>query len=326
MQKEVSHLLLNYLASHATLALAGIGRFTREYRSAHFVGNQLKAPGSIYYFDADRSLKENSPVIVHAIQAYKWDETAVSQALIHVFEEVNKELGQQNRFSYPGFGTFERSGAKVEFKPDNQQFMDSYAFGLESVLVQAKRTEIPADTKVKEMPKVSFNSKSGNFWLKVAAAVLFLLVANFAVLYFLEQQEQLTDWNQQAEIGSFDSVQWPVVEPNGVNADKMQATLTEDSLKAESNNVAIQEQPDPDNVAPGSSQFTVIVGAFRELSNAEKYIQDLKNKGYTDAAQAGTTNSGLHRVSVAKFSSQEMAEAYLEEIKRKLQADAWLMN
>lgn len=327
MQKEVSHLLLNYLANHNMLALAGIGRFSREYRPAHFAGNQLKAPASIFYFDADQSLKENPPALAKALAAHQLDEKETFRALQMVFEEVNRELGQQKRYTYPGLGNFERVGARIEFKPDSLQFLDTYAYGLESVLVQAKVIEAQTTESEKVTPAVVAKRKPTNFWLKVAASVLFLMVANFAVLYFLEQQDQGNGLMQQAEMGQFDSVQLPVITPNTLSE-------IEKTGPAQSNDTAIQaplaesEQPQAETTINPSvtTQFTVIVGAFREAANAEKYIQDLKNNGYSDAAAAGTTASGLHRVSVAKFSSQEMAEAYLEEIKRKLQADAWLMN
>lgn len=327
MQKEVSHLLLNYLANNQTLALAGIGQFMRVYRPAHFIGNQLKAPGSVFYFEADQSLKENPPALYSAFAAEKLEEKDAFSALKKVFEEVNQELGRQNRFTYSGLGTFERAGARVEFTPDSLHFLDTFGYGLESVLVQAKSVELPKSEGPNPVSPAAVKSQSTNFWLKVAATVLLLMVANFAVLYFLEQHDQDNGLTQQAEIGPFDSLQFqPLPEKSVEDSEKNEKTALVDAQSKESSSENAQGQPTEARFSSSASQYIVIVGAFREAANAQKYIGDLKKMGYTGAEDAGTTTSGLHRVSVAKFSSQEMAEAYLEEIKHKLQADAWLMN
>lgn len=328
MQKEVCHLLLNYLASYPSLVLAGIGRFSRQYRPAHFVGNQLKAPGSTIYFEVDKSLQNNDLTLTKLFKANALDEASSMTALQLVFEEVNKELSQQSSFRYTGLGTFIRQGAFIGFQPDQEQYKDAFGYGLESVLVQAS-AETPTQQSIKSIEPIQKEKKqpTSSFWLKVAAAVLFLMVANISVLYLLEKNTNLL---QQSDLGIYDSIaptsalefEPPVTvsidEKEKVSVDTISAPKVE--LKNESPPTSIKT-----STAAVGNQL-IIVGAFRDMKNADKYIEDLKAKGYTDATLAGTTSTGLHRVAVAKFSNQEMAEAYLEEIKSKLQADAWLMN
>jgi len=327
MQKEVSHLLLNYLASHSSLALAGIGRFNRQYRPAHFVGNQLKAPGTTLFFEVDKSLQSSDAVLSKLFQANKLDEENSMSALLLVFEEVNKELSQQNSFRYTGLGTFVREGAYVSFQPEQEQYKDAFGYGLESVLVQSS-SEVLKQQPLKSIAPIQPEKKrpTSSFWLKVAAAVLLLMVANFGVLYFLEQDTPLL---QHSDLGSYDSaasaasfelapsVDVPVVEK--------QAEIVTTPPEKEIINNGVPQASIKTSISLAASQF-IIVGAFRDIKNADQYILDLKAAGYADAALAGSTSTGLHRVAVAKFSNQEMAEAYLEEIKNKLQADAWLMN
>jgi len=328
MQKEVSHILLNYLASNNSLALEGIGRFNKHYRPAHFVGNQLKAPGSLLYFEVDKSLKSSDVSLLQVWKAYDLEEKASITALQAVFEEVNNEISQQKTFRYTGLGTFERNGARIEFHPDPELYLDTYGYGLESVLTHAI-SPVPSATIQTIAPKQEVTKKrTADFWLKVAAAVLFLLVANFAVFYFLEQNQSQI---QQADLSSYDSL----VSSNTIDTNITIESIPEEKIIApeiQSESAAVEAAltiPTPVKataVSPTSGNYFIIVGAFRDLKNAEKYIQELKNTGYPEAVAAGSTNSGLHRVAVAKFTNQEMAEAYLEEIKRKLQADAWLMN
>lgn len=324
MQKEVSHILLNYLASHESLALAGIGRFSRQYRPAYFVGNQLKAPGSILYFEADQTLKNKEEGLSKVFAANQLPETATYAALQNVFDEVNRELSQQQLYNYPSLGTFIRSGARVEFQPDQQQFLDGFGYGLESVLVQSVDVEKPVVVKEIKVPVHAPKKKTSNFWLKVAAAVLLLMVANFAVLYFLEQDRSLV---QQADLGSYDTIQAlePAKSSVEVSDERTEEQTPELAETEKGSKMAVESKEVAENIT-AKSNYLIIVGAFRDVQNAKQYIQDLQKAGYTDAAAAGITTSGLHRVAVAKFAKQEMAEAYLEEVKRKLQADAWLMN
>lgn len=204
MQKEVSHLLLNYLASHDSLALAGIGRFSRHYRPAHFVGNQLKAPGSLLYFEFDRSLNASDALLSSLFKANALTEETSLVALQSVFAEVSREISQQNTFRYTGLGTFIRNGARIEFQPDAEQYQDAFGYGLESVLVQSSVT-MTKQSPLKEVESVIPQKKPGisNLWLKVAAAVLLLLVANLFVLNFLEKDSAQL---QQLDLVNYDSI------------------------------------------------------------------------------------------------------------------------
>lgn len=323
MQKEVNQILLNYLASHDSMVLPGVGSFTRQYRPAHFAGNQLKAPSSYFYFDADKTLKTKEESLSKVFSVFQWDEIHTYELIRQVFEEIRQELSQQKTYSYPGLGSFERTAARISFFPDPHQYMDAIGYGLESVLIQTVEINKEVESQPIVLHKPAVKVKSNNFWLKVAAAILLLMVTNFGVMYLLEQKGGQI---QEAELGNFDSI--PVEDPKATEVKPLDTTSTTIRDEVLPEKEVNKDKPTASSVTIPltSTNFQIIVGAFRDSQNAEKYIDDLKKAGYNDVFSAGVTNSGLHRVAVAKFSSQEMAEAYLEEIKIKLQADAWIMN
>lgn len=68
--------------------------------------------------------------------------------------------------------------------------------------------------------------------------------------------------------------------------------------------------------------YFIVGGAFREKANAEKYVGELKGKGY-DASIFGRKGD-LHMVAVSSFASRASARKALEEIRENVQPKAWL--
>lgn len=71
--------------------------------------------------------------------------------------------------------------------------------------------------------------------------------------------------------------------------------------------------------------FHIIAGAFREQENANKLVNQLRNKGYS-AGFAGTTNTGLQRVSYEVHNTRGLAAARLALIKNEENPNAWIFK
>ncbi len=67
----------------------------------------------------------------------------------------------------------------------------------------------------------------------------------------------------------------------------------------------------------------IIVGAFSDRDNAERYITKLRAQGFTDAQTAGKAGN-LTRVSAGAYNTTEDARAALENIRKKLDGGAWV--
>lgn len=69
----------------------------------------------------------------------------------------------------------------------------------------------------------------------------------------------------------------------------------------------------------------VIAGAFREMANAEKRVDQLKEKGF-NAFYLGENAYGLHQVAYGSFEDPKEALAFLRVVKSTESTDAWLLS
>jgi hypothetical protein len=76
-------------------------------------------------------------------------------------------------------------------------------------------------------------------------------------------------------------------------------------------------------VVPGTYQ--VIGGCFREIQNAENFIQQATQAGFT-AEISGTTRGGLHIVSFYTGSDFKEAQTLLGEVRATLEQGAWIKS
>ena len=69
--------------------------------------------------------------------------------------------------------------------------------------------------------------------------------------------------------------------------------------------------------------YHIIAGAFRDVENANKKVQQLVDKGF-NAQVLGQNKWGLTQVSYASFNSKTEARKELNAIKKSVASDAWL--
>lgn len=77
------------------------------------------------------------------------------------------------------------------------------------------------------------------------------------------------------------------------------------------------------NIPKASGDYHIVAGAFRDKSNAQKRIQQLKEEGY-QPKYIGANQYGLHQVVYQSFSNRTEALDALRTIRKENQ-DAWLL-
>ena len=73
-----------------------------------------------------------------------------------------------------------------------------------------------------------------------------------------------------------------------------------------------------------TGKYHIIAGAFRFESNADKKIQQLREKGFTPTL-IGVNKYGLHQVAYESFQERLDALKNLRKIKNTQNPDAWLL-
>ena len=109
-------------------------------------------------------------------------------------------------------------------------------------------------------------------------------------------------------------------------------TTTENN-PALSNNTVESDNPDNNLVADETVETTsntltkryhIIAGAFREPTNADKKVRQLKAKGY-DAQKVGINKWQLTQVTFGSYTTKKEAQKALNEIRNTEAKDAWML-
>ena len=73
-----------------------------------------------------------------------------------------------------------------------------------------------------------------------------------------------------------------------------------------------------------AGMYHIVAGAYREEENADKKVEQLRDKGFSPLKMEAT-RYGLHQVLYASFEDRMEALKKLHEIQRSENADAWLL-
>ncbi|MFT4898542.1 MAG: cell division protein FtsN [Flavobacteriales bacterium] len=84
--------------------------------------------------------------------------------------------------------------------------------------------------------------------------------------------------------------------------------------------------PQPVKNSTTSFKYHVIAGCFGVESNAGKMVLRLQKAGFPNAQLAGSSNSGLHRVSYGSYNNKVVALKALAKAKLSHNSKAWLAN
>jgi cell division septation protein DedD len=105
------------------------------------------------------------------------------------------------------------------------------------------------------------------------------------------------------------------IKNNKITTQQTKSTEKAIPKKSSSRSSAISASP------AGFGDFQIIVGAFSDINNAQRYTSQLQSRGYDAYISKG---SGLNRVAIGSYSNAEVARPSLTKIKRELNAGAWI--
>ena len=140
--------------------------------------------------------------------------------------------------------------------------------------------------------------------------------------FFDEHEKQLFAYrgllDQQEDLNQIKILQEERKEKAKIFAKSPIKTIKKESIKIVS--------PQTIQNSTTSFKYHVIAGCFGVESNADKMVLMLKKSGFSDAQLAGSSNSGLHRVSYGSYNSKVVALKALAKAKLSHNSKAWLAN
>ena len=310
------HYIEELLYRYNCVVVPDFGAFLTQMKSAyiHQTTNVFYPPSKIISFN--EQLTTNDGLLVSYMA--NSEDISYEEMLKKTLDSAKiwkKKLKSGDRLKLSNIGElWLNSEGKIQFQPSYKVNYLTTSFGLSSFVSIPVTREVLKETVTELEEKIPFiitpeKRKKSNFRpsLKYAAIVLLALSTGLTGFRFYSETSarQLLAREDAQELVSKN-----IQEATFFNADPMVLP----ALKLEVTKKAT------------SRQHHIIAGAFRMQKNADKKVNQLRRRGFKDAAYLGVNAYGLHQVTYASFTDPKEALASLREIKRTVSVDAWLLS
>jgi cell division protein FtsN/nucleoid DNA-binding protein len=254
-------------------------------------------------------------------------------------ESLKKELKENKQFEFKNIGIVKMhsSGALI-FEQEMDFNYEKSFFGLKAftAIPVVINEEIPVTPIAVEDEK----PKRKLVWLwisMVAAAAIIAVLLIFQEQIFVKntpvvvKQEEPVTPDAQSITPNLDTNDSMVTETT--IADTVAVDSNIDSV--ESQEIAKVDVPEKSDVKPvaevtpqpeSNKKYYVIAGCFRSDDKAQEYLQEIIQKGYTEASIEGKTSGGLIRVCYAGFERRSKAKSFMEETAVKESKSLWIQK
>ncbi len=315
LERYISELMYRYNC----VVVPGFGAFLTEQKSAviHESTNTFYPPVKTVSFN--QQLLSNDGLLVS--YAAETEGVSFEEMLIQVGEIVGEwkaDLKKGNQLRLADIGTLWYSAEdKIQFQPSGNVNYLTSSFGMSSFVSAPVTREVLKEEVVQLEEKIPFaftpekrETLTLRPYLKYAAVALIALTLGVTGFQFYKSNvtnQQLA--RQEAE----QQVSKRIQEATFFDAQPLELpTITLKTSKKETAEKAAERM------------HHIIAGAFRYRTNADRKIEELKQKGF-NPSYIGTNPFGLYLVAYDSFTDSNRALDALREIKLT-QKDAWLKS
>lgn len=296
--------IADLLYRYECVIIPGFGAFLTRYKPASIDQNTntFYPPSKVLSFN--RQLQVNDGLLANYVASvekcsYETALQKVRNFAAHLSSELN--LGKTVLLSTIGEFSLNKEQA-IQFEPAHKQNFNTAAFGLTD-FVSPKISRKAEQTKAKPVIAISAERKTSKPYLKYAAvAAIALLATGFGGMKFYEGQVQEYNFAERQKANSL-----------------MENQIQEATFVIE-NPLPVLNLQLPKKIG----KYHVVAGAFRMEENADKKIEQLRDKGYSPM-NIGTTRFGLHQVVYSSFKDRAEAVNMLYKIQNSENPDAWLL-
>jgi nucleoid DNA-binding protein len=334
---DLSVYIKELLYKHNCVIIPGFGAFVANYSPASInaVSDSFDPPSKDIMFNP--GIVRNDGLLAD----YLSQKTNISydEALLILKDSVadlKLSLNKGKTVNFTAIGNFSvNKEGKYIFQPDNSTNLLLESFGMSVFNSPAIRREGIAkgiERKIRE--------KDISREIRIPAAVKWVAAASITILVLISMAVlnpgviEKINFNYSSIYNSLvsrlynnDFENSPAIKPETikplavaaetkqVNADSIAAADLTAENKAETVQAETVRNP----------EYYIVGGCFSIEENAEKFLKELKSKGY-DASLVGVTKTGLFRVAYSGFSNAEDANSQLEKLRNSEDADVWLLH
>ncbi len=361
MAKELTSFISELLYDHECIIVPRLGGFLTRYQGAsiHPVQHTFTPPTRTVVFNP--ALLENDGLLINYIARRKrisYDEAAewVQSEIVAILNG----LKHNNEQELPGLGILKRNTEqRLLFIPNDAANFLHDAYGLGTFVSPAIRREsrLQAEKRVIKAQRRAEKTFTGS-WHSViwpaAAAVAVIGVLSWTVYsqFFrtsqytndfipVAQKEEPVNQSNKSTIPEIKTEQASILPTHTDGAEEQKPEVrkpvvkenivkenTEDksTYNAESDfSSAAAPVVEEEIIESPVNDYYIICGSYLNKTKARKFYQRLINQGF-DAQILGPYENGRVRISCAHYTDQEAAALRLDEIRKIIRKDAWILE
>ncbi len=305
---QLSTYISDLLYRYECVIIPGFGAFLTRYRPASIDenSNTFNPPSKVLSFN--RQLQVNDGLLANYVASVeKCSYESALQKVRNFAARLISELNSGNTVSLDKIGKFSLNEEhSIQFEPLHKQNFNTASFGLASFVSPqiSRKVETETVSTQEKAPIVLSPEKKGTRpYLKYAAvAAIAILATGFGGMKYYEGEVQKYNFAERQKANSL-----------------MESQIQEATFVIE-NPLPVVSLQLPKEIG----KYHIVAGAFRMEENADKKIDQLREKGYSPM-NIGTTRFGLHQVVYASFKDRIEALNKLREIQSSENPDAWLL-
>jgi nucleoid DNA-binding protein len=306
---QITTYINDLLYRYECVIIPGFGALLTQYQSA-----KIDSENKTFYppsktLSFNRQLQTNDGLLANYIASVEkcTYETSL-QKLRNYTGKLSLQLSEGDLVSLSNIGDFHLNEENsVQFIPSSKQNFSTASFGLTSIVTSKVTREVDKETVEPSEEKAPVylipERHAKKSYLKYAAiALVAISIAGFSGMKLYEGEVQKYNFAEKQKANSI------------VENQIQEATFSfENPLPIL--NITFKKQ---------TGKYHIIAGAFRVESNADKKIQQLREKGFTPTL-IGVNKYGLHQVAYESFQERLDALKNLRKIKNTQNPDAWLL-
>jgi|SRR5690554_3047341 len=301
---QLSTYISDLLYRYECVIVPGFGAFLTRYKPASIDenSNTFNPPSKVLSFN--RQLQVNDGLLANYVASVeKCSYESALQKVRNFSANLTSELNSGNTVSLDKIGKFSLNEERsIQFEPIHKQNFNTSSFGLSSFVSPQISREV---VQTEETPVIAISSekRASKPYLKYAAvAAIAILATGFGGMKYYESEVQKYNFAEREKANSL-----------------MESQIQEATFVIE-NPLPVLSLQLPKEIG----KYHIVAGAFRMEENADKKIEQLREKGYSPM-NIGTTRFGLHQVVYSSFKDRIEALNTLREIQSNENPDAWLL-
>ncbi len=327
----INYYIVKLLLSRDGLVIPGLGSFSVRERSARIdkSKNIIVPPGKEYVFNSKIS-EDSDEILANTIAREEDISFEEAKKLIDVFvSNVKEKIDQQDQYELKNTGYFFKdSSGNINFSKyessdlsSGLKEMEAAPFELIPGLKQPPSSKARSE-KNKRQKKTTGRKKTIKKIIVSLAALFVVLILAFFVWYFDLYENMIPEKKKQVTVENQKSAKKKENEQKDTSAAKLDQVI--DKMTDKKKALMYEPESKKEQKDKDSDKYYLVAGSFKLRKNADKYVNQLEDKGFNPKILEG---DNLYRITIRSYDNKEDAIVALYQMRDKGKVKSiWLLT